>query len=91
MVINCCNVVFKVKIGLFFDVFIVFGIGREFEFVLCFIDKLGGEVFCFKGVGDIVGLIERVGFCQLLLFMFEVMFVGEDFCFFMEEDGLCDD
>ncbi|STT40860.1 Uncharacterised protein [Klebsiella pneumoniae] len=85
------NAALKAKTGSFLDAFIVFGTGREFEFVLRFIDKLGGEAFRLKGAGDIAGLIERAGFCQLLLFTFEATLAGEDFRPFTEENGPCDD
>ena len=65
MATNRRNAALKAKTGSFLDAFIVFGTGREFEFVLRFIDKLGGEAFRLKGAGDIAGLIERAGFCQL--------------------------
>lgn len=77
----------KAETGSFLDAFIVFGAGGEFEFVLRFIDKLGGEAFRLKGAGDIAGLIERAGFRQLLLFAFEATLTGEDFRPFAEEDG----
>ncbi len=77
MATNRRNAALKAKTGSFLDAFIVFGTGREFEFVLRFIDKLGGEAFRLKGAGDIAGLIES--FRQLLLFTFEATLAGEDF------------
>ena len=61
MATNRRNAALKAKTGSLLDAFIVFGTGREFEFVLRFIDKLGGEAFRLKGAGDIAGLIERAG------------------------------
>lgn len=75
----------KAETGAFLDAFIVFRTGREFEFVLRFIDKLGGQALRLKGAGDIAGLIERAGFRQLLLFTFEATLAGEDFRPFAEK------
>jgi hypothetical protein len=52
------NATLKAETGTFFDAFVIFGAGGEFQFVLRFIDKLGGQAFRLKGAGDIAGLIE---------------------------------